>query len=742
MSSFASARRAQAHSRAASYASDDWAPGAVVNNFDGDLDDGTAAAATEQGSSNSRRSSRNSNSRPQAPSTSNELPDWEQWGDFQALSGSNSKAATPSGQQATNQADDDFFAALERSMEGHSASNGRSAPDFPYSMQPSSSAATAPAPLASSSQRSRSSSTAREPSPPMIDLRDEQRRIRERDRSLQAGGITGQTKDDDWFAAFEKRVRSGSRGTQDTSQSQELRADQMDSMLEASTSPLPPPTPAEEKGRGASGGDYFGGAPNRPAPASRNASQVAANLQQGSPSWWGSIRGLGSGFANRAAEYLDPGVDFGDEELKIARAMGAIDLNSREVTPAVTPNARSRSGTPAPGSKPTPAVSTSNGPPKRKNSAPIPATKLVSGAPGVDFSNLHPHWNTGSWTLPESEFPSAPSSSRLQAARRAPSPAGTSSRPRRKHLSPLPVSLLGRTEDTSPVITSFHSSHIQPYLPPRLKLGRTWRLLYSSDQHGVNLETLYDKVRKGLDPRSQQHSDGGSLESRQDSWLRGASSATRAALGASMPDDRSELNGGIPSRLGSGLTSMSDAGLVLAVRDDDDNVFGAFVNEAISRHHRGYYGNGECFLFRQVLAPGASDPETFTEPYVQVYPSTSRNTFFALSESGYLAFGGSSASYQAAVKERKQKTGSSSTTSTSYGLWLDESFSKGVTGRCETFENVPLCDPCERKRDINMAKSGGSAGAEKAGEGDASDEDEGEGSFEPVFVEVWAVGLD
>ena len=56
-----------------------------------------------------------------------------------------------------------------------------------------------------------------------------------------------------------------------------------------------------------------------------------------------------------------------------------------------------------------------------------------------------------------------------------------------------------------------------------------------------------------------------------------------------------------------------------------------------------------------------------------------------------------------------------------YGLWVDEAFEKGITGKCETFENGVLCD-------------------DRLNEGE-----EGEGvqeKFEPMVVEVWAVGMD
>lgn len=802
------------HQRTTSSTSDDWSPGEVVDHF----------TPTKQPS---------------------ELPDWDQWEDFAQPSSSASPLAPPgkvtsppppsssATGQIHNQADDDFFAALERS----SASTARHRQPPPSLPPPSQH-------LPASSASSSSSLPPRSHSPPVIDLREEQRRIAERNRNLQLRGILGKPDsngnnmnkdDDDWFAAFERNnsdttrkvvsaqkpasnASSSSRPAFHRDNSANLATDQLDSIREARDSPLPPPTPI----RSSTDVDYFTqptasalAAPRQPrrsATTASTSSSTAPAPAQSSASWWGSLRHLGSDLASRAADYLDPGVDFGDEELKIARKMGAIDLNSREVTPAGTPTATSRSATPTLGGR-KPSASMQQLHKKATETAaaassaqPVPpSSKLISGAPGVDFSNLHPHWNTGSWSL-AADDPSkatAPSDPILRSEKEVSEALGggpgVSSRgpTRPRHLNPLPVSLVGRYEDSSPVITSFHSSHIQPYLPPRLKLGRTWKLLYSSDQHGVSLETLYDRVKRGMDEKPGSSgtkngpagSDWNSLESRQDGWLRGASASTREALGSGSSSSASAgatSSSSRPSRLGSGLTSMSDAGLVLAVRDADDNVFGAFTNERLRKGHRGYYGSGEGFLFRQILSvsrsakakakarAGKAQTSTlapFSDPYVRIYPSTALNTFHALSEPGYLAFGGSSASYQAAAKAKRQqrekssKSSSSSTTKTSYGLWLDDSFSSGVSGTCETYKNPPLCDSLERVGDVvsilGQQRQDGTgwqnAGTRRSntlnGNNDVEDDEEEEeeeeeeaetieGSFEPVVVEVWAVGLD
>lgn len=753
-----SASQRQQHNRQASSASDDWAPATIVSNFDDD------SSNVQQG---------------QASDPSSSLPDWDQWQDFASSSSiaagpSNSKVSSSGLTLSLNQADDDFFAALERSTPGEApaaatAAAAAAAGGGEGLLMPT--MATPPIPHP------------RPPSPPEIDL--EQRRIEERDRQLRASGIVGSgggggggsaTKtgaggsDDDWFAKFERDLKSG-RGRSGSQPRPELGSDQLESMREAHASPLPTPLRAKQAGNGhASGDDYFSqattaGATRLPPPPSAKQQPQAQPQAPGNNSWWGSIRHLGSDWAHRAADYLDPGVDFSDEELKLARKMGAIDLDSRSATPvggaAVgrgTPSrggSRSSSVAPAPQGPARGAEQQRKGSSSSAASAPAaPPAKLVSGAPGVDFSSLNPRWNAGNWTLPSDDPSSSSSRSRMASAERLATASPSSSGAARK-LKPLPVTLTGRREDSSPVVTDGHAAHIQPHLPPRLKLGRTWRLCYSSDQHGISLETLYSRVGRCMDAKPGANGDGeegrnGSSSSssaayRQDGWLRGASSATRAALGSddafASSSSRASSSSAAPPRLGSGLTSMRDAGLILAVRDEQDNVFGAFLNERLTRAHRGYYGNGECFLFRQVRSKGE-------EEEVRVYGATARNNFYALGETGYLAFGGSSAQYQAerAAKAKgstrhTESSSRSSTASSGYGLWLDSDFSHGVTARCETFENVPLAQSGE---EADRAADRRAAATEKGGSGGGDDGErwEKEIKFEPVIVEVWAVGLD
>jgi hypothetical protein len=142
--------------------------------------------------------------------------------------------------------------------------------------------------------------------------------------------------------------------------------------------------------------------------------------------------------------------------------------------------------------------------------------------------------------------------------------------------------------------------------------------------------------------------------------------------------------------VGGGLSSISDAGLVLALKDGDDNVFGAFVNEKL-RPQQHYYGSGECFLWKTTRSG--------KEVGVERFRWTGKNDYMVLSESTFLSVGGGEGKF---------------------GLWVDGALEKGVSACCPAFDNEVLCDAMPR------------------GKGQR----EGEKRFECYGLEVWAVGID
>ncbi len=97
---------------------------------------------------------------------------------------------------------------------------------------------------------------------------------------------------------------------------------------------------------------------------------------------------------------------------------------------------------------------------------------------------------------------------------------------------------------------------------------------------------------------------------------------------------------------------------ILAIRDRNGHVFGAFVAEAWRPNASAFYGTGECFVFR-----------ANSHGQVERYPWTGKNNFFQYSGPRFLAVGGG----------------------THFALWLDNELLSGTSGYSETFDNPPLC---------------------------------------------------
>ncbi|KAI0798217.1 TLD-domain-containing protein [Abortiporus biennis] len=102
------------------------------------------------------------------------------------------------------------------------------------------------------------------------------------------------------------------------------------------------------------------------------------------------------------------------------------------------------------------------------------------------------------------------------------------------------VKLLGRKEVTSPVLTVELANKLRPHFPALSRLPGSWTLLYSLDQHGISLKTLYSKCDSHL---------GGTL---------------------------------------------------IIMRDTNEAVFGAWMGEGVHPSKGSYYGSGESFLWKEM----------------------------------------------------------------------------------------------------------------------------------------------
>jgi len=192
------------------------------------------------------------------------------------------------------------------------------------------------------------------------------------------------------------------------------------------------------------------------------------------------------------------------------------------------------------------------------------------------------------------------------------------------------VLLRGRSESAIPVLSQGVADAIRLHLPALPRLSQSWSLLYSTDQHGISISTLYKNVEKvyGL--------GGGCLLAIQE--------VLSDEEGLAMKRNRNDAG---PENWGKPC-------------------FGVWVGTGLKCQDGSYYGSGESFLWKTTSSSGRLDKADG----VNVFKWTARNDYVALCEPDYLSFGGGDGRY---------------------GLYVDSAFSDGVSERCETFGNEVLC---------------------------------------------------
>ncbi|AGO13079.1 AaceriAFL078Wp [[Ashbya] aceris (nom. inval.)] len=139
---------------------------------------------------------------------------------------------------------------------------------------------------------------------------------------------------------------------------------------------------------------------------------------------------------------------------------------------------------------------------------------------------------------------------------------------------------LGSTRDR--LLTAELCAELRPLMPSRIQLYTKWCLLYSLEQHGASLHSLYEHVR---------------------------------------PEEPAKAR----------------VGYLLIIRDRRGGLFGAYANEPFRpTESRRYSGNGECFLWSADLHPMLR---------LRVYPYTGINEFCIYCTSGFLSMGAGSGHY-------------------------------------------------------------------------------------------------
>lgn len=175
------------------------------------------------------------------------------------------------------------------------------------------------------------------------------------------------------------------------------------------------------------------------------------------------------------------------------------------------------------------------------------------------------------------------------------------------------------------LVTPDMCDELRSLMPMRIQLYTEWELLYSLEQHGASLKSLYDNV------------------------------APKSAA---------------PMRVG----------YVIVIKDRKHGIFGGYTNEPFHpTENRRYYGNGECFLWKLDKVPRLTisnegkrsdgeirEDQNEYEWQFRGYPFTGVNEFAIYCQSNFLSMGAGDGHY---------------------GLWVDDGLMRGVSNPSLTFGN-------------------------------------------------------
>ena len=98
--------------------------------------------------------------------------------------------------------------------------------------------------------------------------------------------------------------------------------------------------------------------------------------------------------------------------------------------------------------------------------------------------------------------------------------------------------------------------------------------------------------------------------------------------------------------------------LIIFIKDDKGNIFGAYSNEGLKCNPNKFYGNGETFLFSY-----------YTGDDIHIFLPTGHDENYIYSDSNILCFG---------------------CNNDSFSLYIKENFLNGYSKKTDTFNNPPL----------------------------------------------------
>lgn len=229
--------------------------------------------------------------------------------------------------------------------------------------------------------------------------------------------------------------------------------------------------------------------------------------------------------------------------------------------------------------------------------------------------------------------------------RRSPTPSPLSNTTSVESLPPLsPLSLSGYSHLTRHrLLDQELADNIRNILPPRMQLYDTWNLLYSMEQHGISMNTLYRNADSNNHMTKPRHvADSGFADK----------IVTEMILTSALQD------------------AKAPSGTVLIIKDKHNNKFGAYLNEDLKpMDHKRYYGNGECFLWKCEPVNNSHHKSIDHPIRFKAFMYTGINDTIIFSNSKFIAIGSSNGEN---------------------GLYIDKFLSSGVSYRCDTFGNEIL----------------------------------------------------
>lgn len=198
-----------------------------------------------------------------------------------------------------------------------------------------------------------------------------------------------------------------------------------------------------------------------------------------------------------------------------------------------------------------------------------------------------------------------------------------------------PLKLVGYKQTTKHrLLNNELAEEIRQHIPSLLQINHKWQLMYSIEQSGTSLNTLYSN----LEPKF-----GENLNRRK--------------------------------------------GYILIVQDTRKNIFGAYLNDYLRPlDGKYYYGNCDCFLWKleKGNVKNLSNNKEFNshnnnsdknqDEYIynlKVFPYTSLNDFIIYSNNDFISVGSGNGKF---------------------GLWIDSNFQVGASDTVDTFGNEPLSD--------------------------------------------------